>query len=956
MFRGMAQEVPRPQVPPSPPPTIVVLPQPLPPAPRPEFPPHTEVLKDYTEVVSAIDQTRSLLSLWVRSKDNQVLVAFPERFESRRFFIALTVASGERYAGLQAGEMYVHWRRLDNRLLLVAENVDVRSTGDDQSKAAVSRLFTDRVITDVPILALMPQWGPMIDLDALLVGQAEKFFGPSMIPAKKHLARIKTAKAFPGNIEVAFEFPMADGVLKTLHYSISEIVPNPGFKTRKADERIGYFTTSFSDLGKYQADDSRARYINRWHLEKADPQLKVSPVKNPIIFYIENTTPIRYRRWVREGVLMWNKAFEKVGFANAIEVYYQDAATRAHMEKDPEDVRYNFVRWLNNNIGTAIGPSRVNPLTGQILDADIILTDGWIRHYWRQFNETLPELAMEGFSPDTLAWLKNYPEWDPRVRLAPPASRDLILAEILRRGPQAHGGHALAATGGSLVGDREFDGLVGRTSQINGFCRAAECKALDMALMRFSMELWSEQLLEAAEVGNKEGAKGEKKDDEMLDGIPESFVGPLIAELVAHEVGHTLGLRHNFKASSVYTLEQINGESMKGKKPFAGSVMDYVPVNMFRIKKEDAQGDYSMIEVGPYDMWAIEYGYTLNDKPEDLKKILSRVAEPELQYATDEDTFGPDPFARRYDFAADPLAYAKRQMELAKYHRDRLADKFVKEGQSWARARYGYEMTLAVQSRALSMMANWVGGTFVHRDKKGDPRGRPPLKVVPAKDQRDALQFVVDHAFRDGAFGLKPELLQYMTVDKWLDEFAFAMQDSTWPVHDRVMGIQASVLTMLLNPSTLGRAYDNEFITPEGTDMITLPEIFDTLHKSIWTEVLQPEERDFTARKPMISSTRRNLQREHLERLINLSMPQTWGNTSHKPVSNISLRQLRRLSGQIGKVLEEPKIKLDAYSEAHLSEAKLRIQKALDVNYIYNTAPAGTVRIIIGAEPPAAQP
>jgi hypothetical protein len=62
---------------------------------------------------------------------------------------------------------------------------------------------------------------------------------------------------------------------------------------------------------------------------------------------------------VREGVLMWNKAFEKVGIANAIEVYYQDAATGAHMEKDPEDVRYNFVRWLNNDIGTAIGPSRV---------------------------------------------------------------------------------------------------------------------------------------------------------------------------------------------------------------------------------------------------------------------------------------------------------------------------------------------------------------------------------------------------------------------------------------------------------------------------------------------------------------------------------------------------------------------------------------------------------------------
>ena len=67
------------------------------------------------------------------------------------------------------------------------------------------------------------------------------------------------------------------------------------------------------------------------------------------------------------------------------------------MDKDPEDVNYNFVRWLNNDIGTAIGPSRVHPLTGQILDADIILTDGWIRHYQKQFSESLPKVAMEGY-------------------------------------------------------------------------------------------------------------------------------------------------------------------------------------------------------------------------------------------------------------------------------------------------------------------------------------------------------------------------------------------------------------------------------------------------------------------------------------------------------------------------------------------------------------------------------
>ncbi len=94
------------------------------------------------------------------------------------------------------------------------------------------------------------------------------------------------------------------------------------------------------------------------------------------------------------------------------------------MEKDPEDVRYNFIRWLNNDVGTAIGPSRVNPLTGQILDADIILTDGWIRHFWFQFHKELPDIAMEGFSPETLAWLEHHPRWDPRVRLAPPSERN----------------------------------------------------------------------------------------------------------------------------------------------------------------------------------------------------------------------------------------------------------------------------------------------------------------------------------------------------------------------------------------------------------------------------------------------------------------------------------------------------------------------------------------------------
>lgn len=923
-------------------------------APKPDFPPHTEVLKDFEQVVSSIDKAPSLFQIWVRRKDNQMLAVFPEKFAQKKYFIALTVASGEQYAGLQAGDIYVYWVRNDKRMVLLTPNLDVRSTGEAESKASVQRLFTDRVLVDVPILAVVPGWGPVIDADALLVGEAAKFFGGMVAGARTPLATIKTAKAFPSNVELAFEMPMRDGLLKTLHYSISEITPNPAYKPRVADERVGYFTTAFADLGKYQAEENRVRYINRWHLEKADPSLKVSPPKNPIVFYIESTTPIRYRRWVREGVLMWNKAFEKVGIANAIEVYYQDAATGAHMEKDPEDVRYNFVRWLNNNVGTAIGPSRVDPLTGQILDADIILTDGWIRHYWRQFNETIPQFAMEGVSPATLGWLQTRPQWDPRVRLAPPADREAIIAGILSRGPQMNGGHpASHAAGSHLAGSNEFDGLVGRTSQFNGLCRAADCRALDLAVMRATFELTRETIEAVAEAeaegGSKEGGKKDeaKKDepkDPLLDGVPEWFVGPLVADLVAHEVGHTLGLRHNFRSSSIYTLEQINSADVKGKKPFAGSVMDYLPVNIFNWQEKDKQGDYGMIDVGPYDFWAIEYGYAIVDKPEALKPILSRASQPELTYATDEDTMGPDPLARRYDFAADPLAYARKQLDLAKFHRERLVEKFVKDGQSWARVRYGYEMTLGLQTRAVAMMSGWLGGAFVNRDKKGDPGDRAPIAVVPVKEQREALQFTIENTFRDDAYGLTPDLLRRMTLDKWADNRSSVFEDPTWPVHDRIMGIQALVLTRLMNPGTLGRVYDNELMTPAKDDMVTIPEVLRTLETEIWSELDKPSA-NYTEREPMISSLRRNLQREYIERLIDLSMPSTWGQAAYKPVGNLAMMHLRQLNSRLEKALATGGV--DAYTRAHLEEARARIAKAIDAGYILNAGGLGGLGNII---------
>lgn len=961
--------------------------------------PFEKVSEGYTEVPVADQQNpKGLFNVWKRTKDAQLLGELPKNFAGKSYFIALTLSSGDRYAGLQSGDWVVQWRRYDDRLALIAPNLDIRATGDAESKASVKRLFTDTVLLDVPILATGPNGGPVIDLDSLLLSNASKFFGSSVRITNSRISKLASAKVFPNNVEVAFEIVGNRNQFQTIHYSFSEVPSvSSGFKPRAADERVGYFTTAFSDLSKYEDDETRVRYINRWKLQKRDPKLKLSPPKEPIRFYVEHTAPVRYRRWIKAGVDYWNKAFEKVGLVDAIVIEYQDAQSGVHMEKDPEDVRYNFIRWLNNDIGTAIGPSRVHPSTGEILDADIILTDGWIRHFNYNYEDLMPKLAMEGISPETLAWLGSHPRWDPRVRMAPPEKANFLRSEYLRQAQQPMAGYSMAQADPSLLGDDEFDGLYGTISQKNGLCMASAGRSLDLALARMDWALSlmasdeaekekeaeedeekeeadedsdeeSDSEEEADEDKDEEDADEDEGDDEedkdedekkkeligdLLDGMPEWFVGPLLADLVSHEVGHTLGLRHNFKASALMTLDEINSKDVKGQKTFSASVMDYIPIN-YRYESGEVQGDYAMIDIGPYDFWAIEYGYTFDDKK--LPEILKRCSEPELQYATDEDTSGPDPLARRYDFSKDPLDYCNEQMKLIKLYRGRILDKFVKDGDSWAKARRGYELTLSLQTRAASMMANWIGGAFVNRDKKGDPGDRPPVEVVPADQQRAALKFVIDASFNDEAYGLTPELLERMSIDQWMDG-GFSSKEATWPIHDRILGVQASALTWLMNPTTLRRVYDNELRLPPETDTLTLPELLETINTAVWNELDEECPEDRNDRKPMISSRRRNLQREHMQRLVDLVLESSDDTAAHKPISNLARMELRTLSSRIKSSLDKCGKKMDAYTNAHLTESKERIDRALEAGYTYNAAASAApmMMMMLGKEAEASR-
>jgi len=437
-------------------------------------------------------------------------------------------------------------------------------------------------------------------------------------------------------------------------------------------------------------------------------------------------------------------------------------------------------------------------------------------------------------------------------------------------------------------------------------CFAAQGMASDMAVANMYFDVLA-----------ADAPKGE-----TLDGVPESFAGPQLAHLVAHEVGHTLGLRHNFKASSLYTLDEINSAELKGK-PNAASVMDYIGTN-FNLDKERVQGDYCMVGIGPYDMWAIEYGYTFDDPA----KVLSRVGEKGHAYLSDEDTGGPDPLARRYDFSKDPLDFAKAEIDLVRQLRGALLDKYVKQGDSWERARKGYMKTLNKQRKAIDMMAPWVGGTHVNRVKKGDANTGDPLVPVAVDQQRAAFAFILENSFRDEAFGLTPELVNKMTVEKWENDPRSMMADSTPSINDMIAGTQSMALTMMLNPSTLGRIYDNEQRIPSGEAAFTLPELMKGLSGEIFREIAPSALGSDDPRRPVVSGFRRNLQADYTDRLIAVATGKAGLPRVARQLSQQELRDLKaRLDATMAKVTDG---NCDPYTRAHFGDLQARVDAALD--------------------------
>ena len=131
---------------------------------KPEWPPVEKVTEGFKKVNSTANGENTFYTVWVNEKEQKMLCELPRDFAKQKHFVALTVASGTPFAGLQTDDMYVYWRQHNKRLALIAPNLEIRSTGEDESKRSVKRLFTDTVLLDVPILTFVPRGGPVIDM------------------------------------------------------------------------------------------------------------------------------------------------------------------------------------------------------------------------------------------------------------------------------------------------------------------------------------------------------------------------------------------------------------------------------------------------------------------------------------------------------------------------------------------------------------------------------------------------------------------------------------------------------------------------------------------------------------------------------------------------------------------------------------------------------------------------
>lgn len=566
--------------------------------------------------------------------------------------------------------------------------------------------------------------------------------------AIKDLSRIMSIKAFPNNIVATSELTTKvregmSAVNVTVEVSSSLVLlPEKPMMGRLDDPKVGYFTKDLLYFSDSQQKTEEKKYITRWRLEPKPEDREaylrgelVEPEK-PIVFYIENSTPYRWRKYIKQGIEDWQVAFERAGFKNAIIAKELPDSIAANAD----DINYSVVTYAASSKANAMGPSILDPRSGEILEADIM--------WWHNVISMVQE------------WI------------------------------------------------------------------TVQTGAIDPK------------------------ARGTKLPDEMM--------GDAIRFVACHEVGHSLGLRHNMMGSWTFPTDSLRSKSFTDKmNSTASSIMDYARYN-YVAQPGDGVTAVSP-HIGPYDIFAIEYGYrwyglpTPEAEKDVLYDFLNKHNGRLYKYSEAQDPRSAvDPRAQNEDLGDDPV----RSSELGIANLKRIVPEIIKwtttgeKGQTYEEAsRLYYAVITQWNNYLYHVMAN-IGGIYIENTTVGD--GVKTYTYVEKEKQEASLDFLLN------------EVLCY---PRWL--FDTEISDYTFLLRKNPTGVieyapsqilkntQGYIFWDLLSNDRLMRMLENEL--KNGKKAFTVVEMMDKMHNSIFATIIKGGTPDVMER---------NLQKGFLDALI----------------------------------------------------------------------------------------
>jgi hypothetical protein len=760
-------------------------------------------IKPYDTVIPSDAITRKGL-FTVHRVDDKIFWEIPREKLGGELLWVTQVArtqAGFGLGGTPGQDRVIRLELRDEKLLLRAVRLTIRTGADDEVREAVDNTSVEPILRAFPVKAWGKDQAPVVDVTDLFLTDSPEFGAGKTLGAsgaEKDRTFLEELKAFPTNVEtkvtMTFKagdrrggfFGASDSSLSVftalIHHSIIELPTDP-MRPREVDSRIGYFSVGFDEFSGAEHRVKPRRYVTRWRLEKKDPNAELSDPVKPIVFYVGREVPEKWRPYLRKGIEMWQPAFEAAGFSNAI--LAKDAPSRRDdPDWDAEDARYSTIRWLPSTIENAMGPHVNDPRTGEIIEADI-----------------------------------------------------LVFHNLLR-----------------LLTSWYF----------------VQCAPLDERAQKLP--------------------------------LPDDLLGELLAYVVAHEVGHSLGLRHNMKASSAYTVEQLRSKEFTATHGTEASIMDY---GRFNYVAQPGDGAHLIPVIGPYDRFAIEWGYRQfkdSKSRQDDEPLLDAIAarqnqDPMLRFG--DPNPGEDPSQQTEDLGSDPVLATELGIANLKRVAEMLVTATTEPGDDFELLRDMYGQLVGQLDRELGHVAALVGGLVGRDIRQGD--GERIFEPVPAEQQRKAVAFLVS---------------QLLETPEWLIRGEILDRIETNGAAGRLLASQRRVLSSLFSRNRLGRMAEHVERAVAGSATYAPADLLLDLRQAVF--------RELSERPARATLNRRNLHRVWLSMLIERARSKDAGNDD-AGLARLELVAIRDLAqGALGAVQDDRTLR------AHLLAMVAEVDAALD--------------------------